>query len=111
MFTVQQLTAIGGREWQMGDRHRVYFNNLVRWYGLEIDHYKSGNISYATLGGEHISNTKARALAIHLYQAKLWYDLADGKFHGQGLEDTRDFSNLFSSVVAAIREAAAREEA
>jgi len=61
-YTAEQIIAIGGREWNKGGKHRVYLNDDVwtRLIGLEIETYKSGNISSATLGGERISNAEAR---------------------------------------------------
>src|SRR5690606_14304068 len=39
-LTVENLVAVGGREWKRGDKHRVYFNNLIDFLQLEIERYK-----------------------------------------------------------------------
>lgn len=77
-YTAEQITRIGGREWRKSDGTlRVYINTDV-WaplVGLEIDHYKSGNISSAYLDGERISNARAyRLTAIKVYweDGKIW---------------------------------------
>lgn len=73
-YTADQITRIGGKEWTGANgAHRVYLNEDV-WtalIGLEIDRYRSGNIQYATLRGEKISNARAARLsAIKVY----WQD-------------------------------------
>lgn len=96
-YTAAQIIRIGGREWTKGDMHRVYINADV-WaplVGLEIEHYKSGNICGAELNGAKISNARAsRLTAIKVY----WEN-------GQ-LYITRD-AELFHQ----IRDAIAREVA
>ena len=87
--TTTQLTQAGGREWQSGDRHRVYFNDLAsRWPRLQVTQYNTGNISSATLDGERISNTRASRLLTDLDTGKLYFDVVDGQWHWQGLSDT-----------------------
>lgn len=85
-MTVEQLVAVGGSEWQRGDKHRVYFNDLASLYGLEVSRYNTGNISGARLNGEEISNGQARKLISTLQVAKLWWDVPTGKFMVQGME-------------------------
>lgn len=55
---------------------RLYVQNVAEVIGLDIDRYKSGNISGATLGGETISNADAGRMA----DARVWID-ADGGAH------------------------------
>lgn len=85
-MTAEQLVAVGGSEWQRGDKHRVYFNDLASLYGLEVNRYDTGNISGARLNGEKISNGQARQLLNTLQMAKLWWDVPTGKFLTQGME-------------------------
>lgn len=110
-YTVEQLVSIGGSEWRKDDLHRVYFNNLPFWYGVRTERYQSGHISAATLDGHEISNSRAHSLIVYLNEGRLWYDMHDGKFHGQGLKDTRDFHAIFPSIVAAIKAEVARRAA
>ncbi len=82
--TVEQLVALGGREWRKGDKHRVYFNNIAPLIGLSLSRYGTGNISSARLDGRKISNSSARRILNSISRAKFWYDLADGDFHSPG---------------------------
>jgi len=69
-YTAEQIEAIGGNHWTKGGHDRVYINYDV-WgplVGLEIDYYKSGNICYATLNGQKLSNSKAGQMsAVTIY--------------------------------------------
>jgi hypothetical protein len=59
-YTKDQMIAIGGKEWTKSDGTvRVYLNRIDNLIGLHIERYKSGNICYAELLGEKISNRKA----------------------------------------------------
>jgi len=87
-----------GSEWQKGAMHRIYFNGLAKWYGLEVELYNSGNISAAWLDGESISNGRAKALDTTLRYGKVWYDVSAAKFVGQNLEQP-----MINKIVAAIK--------
>ena len=76
-----------GKEWQKNGMHRIYFNNLAELRGLECTHYKTGNISSAYLGGEKISNGRAREIMTTLDSGKVWYDCNTGKFECKGISD------------------------
>jgi len=105
---IQTLVKIGGREWKKDNFHRVYFNNLAELYGLRTSHYKSGNISAATLRGEKISNSLAGEIATALAESKVWYDVADGKFHGRMARSRRfDGHEAFPQIVEEIKRRAA----
>lgn len=86
-YTVEQLEQVGGKLWEKGNMRRVYFNNLAEWYGLTTKHYNTGNISYAEVDGERISNSSARELSYNLSWGKVWYDFTDGKFHYKGMSE------------------------
>lgn len=85
---VDRLCQNGGKKWQKGGHHWVYFNNLAELYGLHTKHYGTGNVSYATLDGEHISNNGARQILGNLQFAKVWYNCQTGQFEHQGLTAT-----------------------
>lgn len=102
-ITIETLKKIGGKEWQKGDHHRIYFNNLTGWYGLETTHYNTGNISSATLDGERISNGRARKIEGRLSYGKLYYNVKDGKFYYNGL-DRDDFDTLIARIKARAAE-------
>lgn len=87
-----------GSEWKKGAMHRVYFNDLHLWYGLEFETYNSGNISSATLNGDEISNGRACNIISTLASAKVWYDVEQARFFG------RDIDNVYlKPIVAAIK--------
>lgn len=84
-----KLIQAGGNRWRKDDYHRIYFNDLTRWYGLELEHYNTGNISHAELDGETISNNKARKLVANLSTAKLFWDVTEGEWRWKSLEDSQ----------------------
>jgi len=52
--------------------HRRYLNGWEKAIGLKVSRYNTGNVSSATLDGEHISNTAAGHMS-----AKIWLDDTD----------------------------------
>lgn len=107
-FTIETLTAIGGNRWTKNGHDRIYFNGVSGFAGLETTNYKTGNIASATYKGETISNSQAYKLAGTI--EKLWFDLADGKFHcrygwSESRVATRD--DYFADVITGIRAAIA----
>lgn len=77
----QTLQQIGGSLWEKNGMRRIYFNDLPSLFGLNVSRYNSGNISGAALDGGKISNTRAREICGALADSKIWFDLADNKFH------------------------------
>ncbi|OIN79364.1 hypothetical protein [Mycobacterium malmoense] len=74
---------------------REYITNLPDILGLDVDRYKSGNISSATLRGTRISNAEAARIA----GIKAWYDKA-GRLHVQGADSSRELTE--DDVITAI---------
>lgn len=73
-----QITALenkGFSRWQKGSMDRLYINSTR--IGLVLEYYKTGNIHYAELNGEHISNSRAYSVKA----AKNYIDVADGSIH------------------------------
>lgn len=103
---VKALVSIGGSEWQKNGMHRVYFGweRVAQAYGLEIEQYRSGNISAAWLDGESISNSRARSLETTFRAAKVWYDVVAGKWMSQGLSQA-----ALDKVVASLTSKIAQE--
>lgn len=68
---------------------RHYVNGWQELIGLEIERYGTGNIRWAFLNGEKISNTKARRVG-----GKFWIDESGNihadRFSGAGLLDEQD---------------------
>lgn len=89
-MNAEQLKNIGGSEWIRGNNHRIYFNKLAQYVGLEYSTYNTGSISGATFRGQKISNTKARSLRTTLDLGKLYYDVNTGQWVSQGLGDWAD---------------------
>jgi len=94
-----RLIASGGKLWERGEHRRLYFNDLMGLYGLEVDRYNTGNISHATLDGEQISNSSARQIADMLGWGKFWYDLNTGKFASRDISQTA-FDRMTEKLLA-----------
>lgn len=91
-MNIQDLIQAGGKEWRKDDLHRVYFNDLPDLLGLETSHYKTGNISGASLNGETIANCRAREIMTSLMSAKFWYDVRAGHFESKRITSNRTMS-------------------
>ena len=107
-LTVENLVAVGGREWKRGDKHCVYFNNIADYLPIEIEHYKSGRISWAAWEGEEISNSQAYLILQSV--DRVYYDVATGEFRGcYGLRESRIASKqeVWKRLVAGIKQAVA----
>jgi hypothetical protein len=86
-LTADTLTAIGGRRWQKNGMDRIYLNDAHQYLGLEVNRYKSGNISSAWLDDEKISNSEAGRIAAAM--DKVFYDLTTGELRIQGYGSPR----------------------
>ncbi|MEU0200888.1 MULTISPECIES: hypothetical protein [unclassified Streptomyces] len=107
-FTVDTMTAIGGSRWTKAGKDRVYINDWAAFAGLEVEHYKSGNISWAAWRGEKISNSQAYKLLGSI--DKVWFDAADGKLHcrhGHSQSSVATPEEVWNAVVSGIRSAIA----
>jgi hypothetical protein len=76
--TAQKLEELGIEVWENKNMRRYY---IPRWkmydvFRLDVDYYKSGNISSACLNGEGISNSKARGFL----SMKIYYDAVSDKW-------------------------------
>lgn len=94
---IEKLVKIGGKEWQKGDMHRVYFDGLMEWYGLKLYYYKSGHVCGAELNGETISHAEGNRIFARLQAKKFWYDVNDKQYHAQGLS-TEDFEIIRQKI-------------
>lgn len=70
---IEALTNKGFNRWTKGDMDRLYIKPT--YLGLDLEYYKSGNISSATFNGESISNSEAR----RLNATKCYVDIATRK--------------------------------
>lgn len=107
VYSVDTMTAIGGSRWTKYGKDRVYLDDWTQYIGLDVDHYKTGNISGATLDGEHISNSEARRIVGTVH--KVYFDTADSKLHIQwGYDSPRQLTRgelaarIFTGIRAAI---------
>ena len=96
--TAQKLEEIGIEVWEGKGMRRYY---IPRWkmydvFRLDVDYYKSGNISSAALNGEGISNSRAaRYLSM-----KVYYDAVSDRWMqraGSGAPCRLD-ENLFNAL-------------
>lgn len=104
---IEKLTAKGFSRWTKGAMDRLYIN--ANDLGLYTDHYKSGNICYASFNGEEISH----AHALRMLGAKIWIDVETGMLNSKYAEDclVESAEALYAQVKAEIaaEEAAAEE--
>lgn len=109
VLTVENLTAIGGRLWEKNGMRRVYINNWAHFLApLEIEQYKTGNISWAAWNGEEIANRQAGLILGSI--DKVWFDAADGKiYYRGGYSESRvaTRNEVAAAVVSGIRAAVA----
>jgi hypothetical protein len=106
VYSIETMTAIGGRRWQKNGMDRVYLNDFQTVPGLELDHYKSGSISYATLDGEKVSNSEGGRLATAV--DKVYFDATDGKVYikwGWGNPRSLDRDEIAARIFSAVRAA------
>ncbi|MEU9703044.1 hypothetical protein [Streptomyces sp. NPDC047981] len=106
-LTADTLTAIGGRRWQKNGMDRIYFNNARDLLGLQVSHYKSGNISSAWLDDESISNSEAGRIAAAT--DKVFYDLTTNKLRIQGYGTPRSLTldEMRDRILTGLRTAVA----
>lgn len=115
IYSIETMTAIGGREWIRGDKHRVYLNNWHDFAGLDIARYRSGNVSSAALAGRAIANNRVGGILSAI--DKVYFDATDGQLHAQHygareyairyLNGDRDTIDLVDMVFTGIRTAIA----
>lgn len=77
-MTEKQIAAYeakGFNRWTKGSMDRLYVN--AKHLGLEVEYYKTGNVSSAKWQGDSISNADAR----RLLASKVYIDLATCKLH------------------------------
>lgn len=95
---VETLEKKGFSRWTKGDMDRLYFN-IQRSGHMEVDHYRTGNISFAAIDGEEISHRFAR----EILNTKCFIDLKNGNKliiqHG-GPEAREIIKNVVEKVLA-----------
>lgn len=109
---VEKMIAMGGTEWVRDDMRRIYFNidataPLMGFeYEMRLSRRKGVSVlsvAYARLNGENLS--KARGMEIYgKFQGKIWYDLADGKFHQKDCIDPDFAEQIIAAIKGAVSE-------
>ena len=72
---IKKLEELGGNRWTKNDMDRMYFDATS--LGLAVALYKSGNVRYADIAGEKISNSEA----YRLMSCKFFIDIETGEAH------------------------------
>ena len=72
---ITKLEAKGFKRWTKGNMDRMYINPQA--LGLQVEYYKTGNISDSIWNGERISHAEAR----RMLNAKTYIDLKDDSLH------------------------------
>lgn len=82
-------------------QNRRYINNYAPLLGLDVERYKTGNVSYATLDGEKLSNSRAS----QMLNAKVWLD-DDDAVHVDywSAHRTMTAGEAIERITAALRE-------
>lgn len=78
---IAALKAAGANRWKRGPMDRLYITIDAATVGLDVTYYGTGNVSSATLDGEHLSNSRATGMLGALAGTKIWVDVADGTFN------------------------------
>lgn len=115
VYSIETMTAIGGRRWQKNGMDRVYINDWAELAGIEVDRYNTGNVSYAAVDGRQIANGRADALLGAI--DKVYFDTTDGLLHFRHYGATayeirfkdgeRNYLNLLDRITAGVRAAIA----
>lgn len=60
---IEQLSKKGANLWEGGKHKRLYLNDVAtELIGINVERYNTGNVRYATLDGEKISNNYAKEI-------------------------------------------------
>lgn len=100
-----------GNEWQKGDKHRIYFNDLDVFYGLDVSYYNTGNVCGATLNGERISNSEAKRILNRLLDCKIYFDVKDGQWYSQYTKGDETAKVMCKTIMANLKAFITEKEA
>ena len=71
---INKLEEIGGNRWQRFGKDRVYLSSAIpKLINLEIERYKTGNISSAKIDNVEISNSEGGRILEYI--DKIYYDV------------------------------------
>ena len=91
---IEKLEAKGFERWTKGNYDRLYVD--AEAIGLECEYYNSGNICYAELDGEKISNSLARKLKM----AKTFIDVKTGEIYS----DSETLKEKIEEIIEQLNE-------
>jgi len=103
---IEKLEAKGFKRWTKGTMDRLYVN--ADKIGLDVDYYKTGNVSSAWLNGEKISNSEARAIMGGKYYVDVTTGEVNVKVCGYHGDEVREL--IEKIVVEAAAEAETEEK-
>lgn len=96
------LTSYIGNRWnKKGDRLYLADEFMLAAIGLECERYKTGNICYATLDGEQISNSRASRIISFIRLSKIYIDLETGELMNAG-EHTESIAAAVNAALPAV---------
>lgn len=100
-YTTAQIETLGANAWtpRNGGQTRHYLNTWTEMIGLDITRYNTGNIRWASLAGETISNSKAQKI----FNGKAY--IADGVLYTVDIDDAVR-AQLVAAITARITPAA-----
>jgi len=90
---IEKLIEKGAKRWTKGGFDRLYVD--AELLGLDLDYYKSGNISSATWKGEAISNSEAGRLGV----TKIWLEIGDGKMYYKSFHKATHEAELLEAAM------------
>ena len=85
---IASYEAKGFNRWTKGNMDRLYIN--AKDLGLEVDYYKTGNVSSAKWCGKSVSNADGR----RLLGSKAYVDVKTGELHVTSSFDVYDMPTL-----------------
>lgn len=99
---VEALSGLG-KEWIKENKHRIYFDHLQGWYGLFIERGQHGAIRRIRFRGDPISEMQAAGYIRRFSNTRIWFDVLDSCFHGQGLWQ-EDFEFIIARILSTQNE-------
>lgn len=85
-YNIEKLIDLGASRWTKYGKDRLYLRNFIKDnLDYEIDRYNTGNIRYAEIKGEEISNSMANKLWTCFENA--YIDLETGKIYANGQKE------------------------
>lgn len=83
LYELPDLIRAGGNEWKRQDEHRIYFNKLDRWIGLEFPKGPRGEHLFPRRDGKPLQDREAAALLRRCEGTKIFYDVKAGKWRAK----------------------------